>query len=34
LLEWLDDGIDSQGEKYLEMRRRLVAYFDRLREAS
>jgi len=29
LLEWLDDGIDSQGETYLEMRRRLVAYFDR-----
>lgn len=29
LLEWLDDGSDSQGENYLEMRRRLVAYFDR-----
>jgi DNA-directed RNA polymerase specialized sigma24 family protein len=29
LLEWLDDGVDSHGEKYLEMRRRLVAYFDR-----
>lgn len=29
LLEWLDDGTDSQGETYLEMRRRLVAYFDR-----
>jgi DNA-directed RNA polymerase specialized sigma24 family protein len=29
LLEWLDDGIDSHGENYLEMRRRLVAYFDR-----
>lgn len=29
LLEWLDDGVDSQGGKYLEMRRRLVAYFDR-----
>jgi DNA-directed RNA polymerase specialized sigma24 family protein len=29
LLEWLDDGVDSQGEKYLEMRRRLVLYFDR-----
>lgn len=29
LLEWLDDGTDSQGERYLEMRRRLVAYFDR-----
>ena len=29
LLEWLDDGVDSGGEAYLEMRRRLVAYFDR-----
>jgi DNA-directed RNA polymerase specialized sigma24 family protein len=29
LLEWLDDGVDSHGERYLEMRRRLVAYFDR-----
>jgi DNA-directed RNA polymerase specialized sigma24 family protein len=29
LLEWLDDGIDSRGETYLEMRRRLVSYFDR-----
>ncbi len=29
LLEWLDDGTDSRGETYLEMRRRLVAYFDR-----
>ncbi|MGH9888796.1 MAG: RNA polymerase sigma factor [bacterium] len=29
LLEWLDDGVDSNGETYLEMRRRLVAYFDR-----
>jgi len=29
LLEWLDDGHDSHGETYLEMRRRLVAYFDR-----
>ena len=29
LLEWLDDGVDSYGEKYLEMRRRLIAYFDR-----
>src|SRR3954465_13675686 len=29
LLRWLDDGTDSQGERYLEMRRRLVAYFDR-----
>jgi hypothetical protein len=29
LLEWLDDGFDSHGETYLEMRRRLVCYFDR-----
>jgi DNA-directed RNA polymerase specialized sigma24 family protein len=29
LLQWLDDGLDSQGVKYLEMRRRLVSYFDR-----
>jgi DNA-directed RNA polymerase specialized sigma24 family protein len=29
LLEWLDDGADSHGETYLEMRRRLVSYFDR-----
>jgi DNA-directed RNA polymerase specialized sigma24 family protein len=29
LLEWLDDGDDSRGETYLEMRRRLVSYFDR-----
>lgn len=29
LLEWLDEGDDSGGQKYLEMRRRLVAYFDR-----
>lgn len=29
LLEWLDEGADSGGERYLEMRRRLVAYFDR-----
>lgn len=29
LLEWLDDGIDSYGERYLEMRRRLITYFDR-----
>ena len=29
LLDWLDEGVDSGGEKYLEMRRRLVAYFDR-----
>jgi DNA-directed RNA polymerase specialized sigma24 family protein len=29
LLTWLDEGADSDGQKYLEMRRRLVAYFDR-----
>ena len=29
LLQWLDDGVDSRGERYLEMRRRLVSYFDR-----
>jgi DNA-directed RNA polymerase specialized sigma24 family protein len=29
LLEWLDDGGDSHGETYLEIRRRLVLYFDR-----
>ena len=29
LLAWLDDGLESHGERYLEMRRRLVAYFDR-----
>jgi DNA-directed RNA polymerase specialized sigma24 family protein len=29
LLNWLDEGLESQGETYLEMRRRLVAYFDR-----
>src|SRR5262245_38242693 len=29
LLAWLDDGVDSHGERYLEMRRRLVSYFDR-----
>jgi DNA-directed RNA polymerase specialized sigma24 family protein len=31
LLEWLDEGIDSDGEKYVEMRRRLVGYFNRKR---
>jgi len=29
LLEWLDDGIDSNGRTYLAMRRRLVSYFAR-----
>jgi len=29
LLDWLDDGTESDGETYLEMRRRLVSYFER-----
>jgi DNA-directed RNA polymerase specialized sigma24 family protein len=29
LLALLDEGIDSNGERYLEVRRRLVSYFDR-----
>jgi hypothetical protein len=29
LLEWLDEGADSPGERFVELRRRLVAYFDR-----
>ena len=29
LLKWLDEDADSGGERFLEMRRRLVAYFDR-----
>ncbi len=28
-LEWLDEGADSGGQKYLEMRQKLVSYFDR-----
>jgi hypothetical protein len=28
-LDWLDDGSDSDGQKYLEIRQRLVAFFDR-----
>jgi hypothetical protein len=28
-LNWLDEGVDSNGERYLEMRRRLAHYFDR-----
>jgi DNA-directed RNA polymerase specialized sigma24 family protein len=28
-LAWLDEGKNSHGEKYLEMRSRLVRYFDR-----
>ena len=29
LLRWLDDGEDSHGVRYLQMRHRLVAYFER-----
>ena len=29
LLEWLDEGQTSDGQNYLEMRGRLIAYFDR-----
>jgi hypothetical protein len=29
LLAWLDEGTDSRGERYLEMRGRLVDYFGR-----
>ena len=29
LLTWLDEGNNSDGLRYLEMRRRLVTYFDR-----
>src|SRR5687767_1412855 len=29
LISWLDEGAGSDGGKYLEMRQRLVAYFDR-----
>lgn len=29
LLSWLDEGTDSGGARYLEMRRRLHAWFDR-----
>jgi DNA-directed RNA polymerase specialized sigma24 family protein len=28
-LNWLDEGLDSGGQKYIEMRRRLVQYFER-----
>lgn len=34
LLAWLDDGADSGGERYLEIRQRLVAYFDRRNRTS
>ena len=29
LLEWLDEGKNSDGQNYLEMQQRLVSYFDR-----
>ena len=29
LLVWLDDGTNSSGQSYLDLRQRLVAYFDR-----
>jgi DNA-directed RNA polymerase specialized sigma24 family protein len=29
LLDWLDEGVNSDGRRYLEIRRRLVLYFDR-----
>lgn len=29
LLEWLDEGVDSDGRRYLDIRMRLVSYFDR-----
>lgn len=29
LLAWLDDGVDSNGERYIDVRRRLASYFDR-----
>lgn len=29
LLEWFDEGENSDGQKYLEIRGRLVSYFDR-----
>jgi len=31
LLIWLDEGVDSDGKRYVEMRRRLVSYFGRKR---
>ncbi len=30
-LSWLDEGVDSDGQRYVEMRRRLAAYFRRKR---
>jgi len=34
LLRWLDEGHESNGARYLEMRRRLVSYFARKRCAA
>jgi len=34
LLTWLDEGIDSQGERYLDIRDRLVHYFARRNSAA
>lgn len=34
LLEWIDEGADSNGQKYLALRRKLVAYFDRKNRSS
>jgi DNA-directed RNA polymerase specialized sigma24 family protein len=31
LLAWFDEGVDSHGARYEEIRRRLVAYFERKR---
>jgi len=29
LLAWLDDGVESNGERYIDIRHRLASYFDR-----
>lgn len=29
MLRWLDAGVESHGSRYVEMRRRLIAFFDR-----
>ncbi|MBV8514636.1 MAG: hypothetical protein JO260_04995, partial [Acidobacteria bacterium] len=28
-LDWLDEGVDSDGQRYLEVHRKLELYFDR-----
>jgi hypothetical protein len=33
-LTWLDEGSDSEGQRYVEIRRRLVSYFQRKRCAA